>query len=94
MANNRKFKIGDTIYYKTLNNRVGKGVIKAIKGKDIIVAYEIKTKFMVQQRTISRTITELFVTKSACEMHIKTTVGEMGTPTTKICKQFYKIDIK
>ena len=89
----KKFKISDTAYYKTLNNRVGKGVIKAIKNGEAVMVYEIRTKFMTQQRTIARPVNELFATATSCEMHIKTTCGEMGTPTTKICKQFYKVNV-
>lgn len=90
---NKKFKIGDTAYYRTLNNRVGRGVVKAIKGNDAILVYEIRTKFMTQQRTIAQPMAELFTTKSACEAHITTACGEMGNPTTKICRQFYKIGV-
>lgn len=88
----REFKVGDTAYYTTLNNRVGKGVIKRIENGEAALAYEIKTKFMSQRRTINKPVGELFPTAAICETHIKGN-GGMGTPTTKICRQFYQIGL-
>lgn len=91
MAERKNFKIGDTVYYKTRNNRAGRGVIKHISSGNAVLEYRIQTKQMGQTREVIRPLTELFATANACETFINDRCNGMGIPTDKMYNQFYWI---
>lgn len=94
MANRNTLKIGMTVYYKTRNDRAGRGVIEAIDGQNATLSYEIKTRFQTQSRRVIRPIADLFMSAAECERHILKTCGNMGNPTQKVANQFYRINAR
>lgn len=88
----RILAVGKTVYYKTRNNRAGRGVIKSIAGGCAVLEYRIQTRQISQVREVVRSVNELFATAEECEAFINSGSG-MGVPTEKVYNQFYWIKV-
>lgn len=88
-----KFNTGDTVHYRTYNDRVGIAVIEKTDGNQAVLAYTIKTKTETLIRHTVRALDTLFESADECLAYIQKTRGEMGIATRKIDGQYFKVKI-